>query len=148
MTKGWEFYIKWKDGHCTWIKLKDLKESFPLELLQYVEYKKITKEPAFAWWIPFIKRQMKCNVKKLKTKYWEKTHKYGIKIPKDINEAARFDKENGNTLWMDAIKLEMKNVRIAFERFEANMKDLEGFDKIRGHLIFDIKLGENFRRKA
>jgi hypothetical protein len=47
-------------------------------------------------------------------------HKYGIRIPKNVKEAIEIDKENGNTLWMDAIKLEMRNVRIAFEEFDGD----------------------------
>ena len=41
--------------------------------------------------------------------------KYGIKIPTSITEAYDIDKENGNTLWKDAIKREMENVSVAFK---------------------------------
>ena len=59
------------------------------------------------------------------------------------------DEKNGNTLWWDAIYEEMKNVRIAFEVFEGGEKDiLPGFQEVKCHMIFDIKMGENFRRKA
>ena len=51
-------------------------------------------------------------------------------------------------MWQDAIALEMKNVRIAFEEYEGDIKDLHEYEHISGHLIFDVKLGENFRRKA
>ena len=43
---------------------------------------------------------------------------------------------------------EMNNVRIAFEEYEGDVKDLVGYQKVRCHIIFDVKLGENFRRKA
>ena len=43
----------------------------------------------------------------------------------------------------------MKNVRIVFEVFEGEEKDiLPGFQEVKCHMIFDIKLGENFRCKA
>ena len=43
----------------------------------------------------------------------------------------------------------MKNVRVAFEEFEGDIKDLPPeFQKIKCHIIFDVKMGENFRRKA
>ena len=38
-TKGWELCCKWKDGHSTWVKLKDLKESYPIEIMEYVKRK-------------------------------------------------------------------------------------------------------------
>jgi hypothetical protein len=77
-----------------------------------------------------------------------KTHKYGIKVPKSWTQAVQFDRENGDTLWQDAIRDEMKVVRPAFEVHEGEEKDLVGYTQITGHLIFDIKLGENFKRKA
>ena len=43
---------------------------------------------------------------------------------------------------------EMKNVRPAFEVFEGKIKDLVGYQSIKCHVIWDIKLGENFCCKA
>ena len=76
-----------------------------------------------------------------------RTHKFGIRVPKSVAEAKRLDKDNRDTLWWDAICKEMKNVRIAFEEFEGD-KIPPGYQEIRCHMIFDIKMGENFRRKA
>ena len=43
----------------------------------------------------------------------------------------------------------MKNVRPAFEAFEGGVEQLpSGFQEIKCHMIFDIKIGENFHRKA
>jgi hypothetical protein len=42
----------------------------------------------------------------------------------------------------------MKNVRVAFEEYDGDVKDLVGYKKLNCHMIFDIKMGENFRRKA
>ena len=43
----------------------------------------------------------------------------------------------------------MKNVRIAFEEFEGDVSVIPpGYQENRCHMIFDIKMGENFRRKA
>lgn len=49
---------------------------------------------------------------------------------------------------MDAIRCKMKNCHIAFEEHQGEMSDLDGYQEIMGHLVFDVKLGENFRRKA
>ena len=57
------------------------------------------------------------------------------------------DEKNGNTLWWDAICKEMKNFRIAFKFFEGEEKDiLPGFQEVKCHMFFDMKMGENFRR--
>ena len=49
---------------------------------------------------------------------------------------------------MDAVRLEMSNVRVAFEEYDGDPNSLVGYTQITGHLVFDVKLGENFRRKA
>jgi len=87
-------------------------------------------------------------ISKVKSKYWSRTHNFGIRIPKDVEEAKRLDKENGNTLWWDAICKEIKNVRIAFEEYDNDISKLKDHQKINCHIIFDVKMGKNFRRKA
>ena len=128
--------------------MKDIKNSCPVEVTEYAFANKIQDEPTFAWWVTSVNKKKKHIISKATTKYWERTHKYGIEIPKTVQDAMRIDRENGNTLWQDAISLEMKNVRVAFTVHEGDIKELEGYELISGHLIFDVKLGENFRRKA
>ena len=53
-----------------------------------------------------------------------KTHKFGIRVPKTVEEAKRLDQENGDHQWWDAIFQEMKNVRIAFDTYDGNIDDL------------------------
>lgn len=48
----------------------------------------------------------------------------------------------------DAIKSEMSNAMVAFEWFEGKIEDLIGYKQITGHMIYDVKLAENFRRKS
>ena len=147
-TRGWEILVEWKDGSTDWVSLKDLKESYPVELANYAFSHGLQDEPAFAWWTPHVLKKSKRILEKVKSKYWSRTHKYGIRIPKSIQEAIEIDRENGNTLWMDAVRQEMKNVRVAFEEHEGDPNQLVGYTQITGHIVFDVKLGENFRRKA
>ena len=50
---------------------------------------------------------------------------------------------------VDAILQEMKSLWPAFEAYEGNKEDLPpGYQQIKRHMIFDMKLGENFRRKT
>jgi hypothetical protein len=39
---------------------------------------------------------------KVKSKYWQKTQKYGIEIPKNIKQAKDLDANNENSLWWDS----------------------------------------------
>ena len=148
-TIGWQLLCEWKDGSTNWVALKDARQSYPVLVAEYAIANRIDDEPAFAWWVHDVIKKRDRIIAKVKSKYWQRTHKYGIKIPKSVKEAIAFDKENGNTLWWDAICKEMKNVRPAFEKWESKEGDLPpAFQKIKCHFIFDVKMGENFRRKA
>jgi hypothetical protein len=48
-TRGWELLVEWKEGGSDWIPLKDLKESYPVEVAEYAKANKIDEELAFAW---------------------------------------------------------------------------------------------------
>jgi hypothetical protein len=148
MTRGWEILVRWREGSSDWIVLKDLKESYPVKRADYAFAQGIQGEPAFAWWVPYVHKTRKSIIAKLKSKYWQRTHKYGIRVPRSIDEAKTIDEKNGDIRWVDAVTLEMQNVRIAFEVFGGDTETLTGYQKISGHLVFDVKLGENFRRKA
>ena len=62
-----------------------------------------------------------------------------------MKQAKEIDEENGNTLWIDAIQFEMKNIRIAFDNYEGDINKLVGYQEIMGHIVFNVKLVENFR---
>jgi hypothetical protein len=59
----------------------------------------------------------------------------------------KLDKENGNTIWQDAVRKEMKNVRIAFKIINGEESIPPTFKDIRCHMIFDVKM-EDFKRNA
>ena len=115
----------------------------------YAVPSRISEEPAFAWWAPSVLKKHNRIIAKIKSKYWLKTHKFRIEIPKSVLQAQQIDAKNGDTLWWDAICKEMKNMRPAFEVFEGSVEQLpSGFQGIKCRMIFDVKIGENFHRKA
>ena len=93
-----------RSGGSSWIPLKDLKESNPIEVAEYAIANKLVHEPAFAWWVPkFIKRHDR-NVFKLKTRrHIQRTHKFGIEVPRTIKRALEIDQETGTDFWYKAI---------------------------------------------
>ena len=68
-------------------------------------------------------------------------------MPKSVADCIRIDTANGNTLWQDAIAAEIKAVRVAFKIKHGEDKVPPGYQYIRCHMIFDVKM-RNFRRKA
>jgi len=79
-------------------------------------------------------------VKERSTRFLKKTHKFGIEVPRSVAEAYALDKKNSNTLWADSIAKEMKNVRIAFKILANGVKVPIGFQRMRCHMIFYIKM--------
>ena len=87
-TQGWKFLLRWKDDSENWVDLKDLKESNPLEVADYVQGHGLEKEPAFAWWVPHTLKKRKRIISKLGTsKYWRTQEKMGITVPRSIEQA-------------------------------------------------------------
>jgi hypothetical protein len=52
-TQGWSFLVNCKDGTESWVKLAELKDSYPIELAEFAA-RGIADEPAFAWWVPLF----------------------------------------------------------------------------------------------
>ena len=125
-----------------------MKESSPVKVAEYVVISHISQEPDFAWWATFVIKKRNRIIENTNSKYWTRTNKFGIKVTREAAEAKRFDDENSNTLWWDSICKEMKDVQIAFKNWEKGIKNiLPGYQKVKCHMIFDIKMGENFRQK-
>jgi len=68
-TKGWSFEVlEWDDGTTSWVTLRDMKESQPIETAEYCAFNQLVDEPAMAWWVPFTLKKKKQIISKLKSK--------------------------------------------------------------------------------
>jgi hypothetical protein len=123
-----------------------LKESNPVEVAEYAVANKIVSEPTFSWWVPFTLKKRDRIIGAVNKRIAKKTHKFGIRVPKDIGEANAIDKENGNALWYDAFQKEMKNVMIAFDVMEPYRHLPVGYKHLPCHIIWDVKM--DFTRKC
>jgi ribosomal protein L31E len=126
--------------------LSELKESYPIEVAEYAVDNKIASEATFAWWVPHVLQKRDCIIKKVNKCYWKQTHKYGIKIPKSIEEALKIDKRMGTDFWWKVIEKEMRNVQVAFD-IQEDGKVPVNYTQIECHMVFDIKL-DTLVRKA
>ena len=147
MMKGWDLLIKQKDGLGAWIKLAYMKESHPVEVAEFAKARGINDEPAFAWWVRDTLRRRDRIISKVKSRYWKRTHKYGVELPKSVEQALAIDRKTGTDLWKKAIEKEMRNVMPAFE-FDPGDKIRPGYKKITCHMVFDIKMDGSFTRKV
>ena len=146
-TKGWDVQVKWEDQSTNWIPLALIKEANPIEVAEFAVANKYADEPAFKWWVNTVLKKRKRLLARVKSRCRKGSNsKFGIEVPKTVDEALRLDKENGNTLWHDAIKKEMENSRVAFNLLGVDDGPPVGFKEITCHMIFDVKM--DLTRKA
>ena len=145
-TKGVELEVEFIDGSSSWVPLKDLKESNPIETAEFAVSRQIQDEPAFAWWVTHVLRKRTAIIKRVNMRTAKKSMKFGISVPNDIDHARKLDEQNGNTFWEDAISKEVANVKIAFQLLEHNEPIPVASKLISYHFIFDVKF--DLTRKA
>jgi len=145
-SKGWELCVTWRDKSTSWVPLKDLKASNPLDVAEYAVARGIDSLPAFSWWVPDTLRRRNRIISAVKSRYLNRSHKYGIQLPKTVDEALSIDRDTGTTLWYDAIQKEMTNNAVAFQFLEPQDNVPHGYKKITLHMVFDVKM--DFTRKA
>jgi hypothetical protein len=139
-TIGWDFKVLWKDGSTSWLPLRELKESNPVEIAEYSVTAGIDDEPAFRWWVPFTLKKRDVIISAVNQSRKKTGYKYGIKVPNNIKEAFDLDKTNGDNCWRTAVTKEMSNVQVAFDILEEDQHLPPGYSKCTCHIIFDVKM--------
>ena len=65
-TKGWQICVQLKDGSSNLVEMKDIKDSYPVELVGYAIAANIDHLPAFSWWAPYTLKKRSRILSKLK----------------------------------------------------------------------------------
>ena len=60
-------------------------------MAKYAVQRCIAGDPEFEWWILNVLAKRKHIIGKLKSEYWVKMNKFGVKITKLVQEAKAFD---------------------------------------------------------
>ena len=111
-TLVWQLCIQWKYGSTYWVALKDIKQSYPVDLADYAKRIKIDDEPVFAWWVLYVQKKRKIILSKVKSKHLQQTHKHRIRLPKSVKEAYELDEENKNNLCQKVFEEDMEKVKV------------------------------------
>ena len=94
--------------------MKVIKEDDSFTLAKYSHDNDLVDQPGWKWARRLTKNPKKfiriarifaAQAKKHGTKY-----KHGVKVPRNFNEAVKFNQENRNSLWQDAVKREMNQI--------------------------------------
>ena len=91
--------VLWKNGSETWVTLKDLKSSHPIEVSEFEKERGIGNETVFIWWFPCMLRKSNVMISSINNYISKTIHNNGIDIPTSVKDAYRIDEKNGNRLW-------------------------------------------------
>jgi hypothetical protein len=92
-TKGWKLCVEWKDGTTSWEPLSALKAWNPVEVAEYAIAHGLSDEPAV---IPYTLKKRDAIISAVNRRYAKRTHKYGIRVPKTVQEPFDIDRDNGD----------------------------------------------------
>ena len=153
-TKGaWDLKTLWGTGEVTWEPLNHMWKQDKFSVAAYAHRKALTHLKGWrrakslrADPQRFIRliRALKSTIKR--------THgpryKFGVQIPRTIQEARRLDQANGDTLWQDAISKELRQIDDygTFRSTTSTSTPPDGYSPIPYHIVFDVKV--DLRRKA
>jgi hypothetical protein len=102
-TRGRSLLVSWKDGSSDWSPVKDLDDSYPIQ---------IANERRSTGGYTILQKR-NCIGSKVKC-YWPTTHKFGIRLPKTVAEALAINYQTGTDLWQKALGKEMNKVKVAW----------------------------------
>ena len=134
-----------------WVDMFALAMQDPIPIIKYAHSKHLVSQG------PFKKLVMYCagdspssmaRAFKAKIRPGGPKIKFGIQVPLGVKMAFALDKRNGNTLWREAIKIELAQLD-EFKVFRALKKGEPipaGYKQIPYHIVFDVKF--DLRHKA
>ena len=75
-----------------------MNNSCPVHMYKYAEHFCIEGDPEFACWIWHVLAKRNHIIGNMNSKYCVQTNKVGVNIPKSVQEAKEFDKDNSNNI--------------------------------------------------
>ena len=139
--------IEWENGEITNEPLSVIAADDPVTCAIYARNNGLLDQPGWKRFKNIAKREKKfirmVNQAKLRSFNTAPRYKYGFEVPRTYDQAMRLDQRNGNTLWADAIVLELVQID-EYDTFldkghHTKVAAPNGYKKIRVHLIFDVK---------
>ena len=139
--------VEWENGEITKEPLNHIARDDPVTCAIYAREKGLLDKPGWKRFKAIAKREKKflrmVNQAKLRSFNTSPKYKYGFEVPRTYDQAIRIDEKNGNTLWGDAVILELKQID-EYDTFidkghHTKINSPSEYNKIRVHLIFDVK---------
>ena len=120
-----EVLVKWVgDWEPTWEPMATIKKDDPVTLAQYAYDRGLTNQQVWRWAKRYCKSEEKLRRSVRQARIQAKRsgraikYKFGVRIPRTIQEAYVLDKENGNNLWREAIQKEVNLLTEIYPSFK------------------------------
>ena len=137
--------IAWEDGSRTFEPLSIIAADCPVICARYAKLKGLLDTPGWKRFKKIANREQKMvrmmNQAKLSSFRHAPIYQFGYRVPRTPQEAIKFDNENNNTRWQDAMALEMEQLQ-EYETFKdlgVGTKAPDGYCKIRVHFVLAVK---------
>ena len=142
----YEVLIEWEGGEKTWEPIAIMRQDDPVTLAKYGKENNLLEDPSWKRLCRYVKSTQRLggNLKRARmfAASVTQTYKFGVKVPRDEKEALSFDESDKNSLWNDAIGIELNQVVREYN----TLHDLGKYrgkgsvpKDIRVHMIFDVK---------
>ena len=143
--------VEWENGEITTEPLSILAADDPVACALYARDNGLLNTEGWKRFKRIAKREKLLNrlVKQAKLRSYRTSpkYKYGFEVPRDYKHSVKLDNKFGTTKWRDSIKLEMDQLHdySTFNdmghksKWDMFAHQLEGYKKIRTHLMFDVK---------
>jgi len=141
---AWNVKVEWENGAITHEPLSNIIADDPVTVAIYAKDNDLLDTPGWKRLKRIANRSKKlkrmANQAKLRSYNTAPRYQYGFEVPRDYDHAVRLDRQNGNTMWQDAIALEMKQLD-EYDTFKdtGQKEPPDGYKKIRCHFVFAVK---------
>jgi hypothetical protein len=143
----WNVMVEWETGETTYEPLHMMAKDDPVTVAAYAKEKGLLDLEGWRQFRSRARRE-KRMLRELKQAHLRQVrrsavYKFGYQVPRTYREALEIDAKNGNTKWQDAVSLELSQIDEYSTFTDIGHKDQakipKGYQKLRVHLVFDVK---------
>ena len=137
--------VEWEGGERTYEPLSIFAADCPVICAIYAKRNGLLDQPGWRRFKNLAKREKKLlrmvNQAKLNSFRNAPVYNFGYRVPRSPKEALQLDEENQNTMWSDAMTLEMEQLQeySTFKNLGRGAAAPDGYKKIRVHFVFAVK---------
>jgi hypothetical protein len=141
------FLVEWKNINNTQSRINSfvlLSLNNPTPIIAFARANNVWNKMPFCHLVQYCKSKTEVDIDRIQKVSTSPTcvkYKFGIQVPKGINNTIDLDKKGWNSLWQDAIETELKQF-IDYQTFIVlhSGEDIsKGYQKIPYRIVYDVK---------